>query len=595
MRNNFLKFIAILFLVNNSLFGQDILQAPDQVSKYKIIPQEKVFIHFNSTLLFAGEYLYYKVYCLNANNNTLSSFSKIAYVELVSENKKVIFTHKVSLEKGSSYGDFFIPVSVPSGNYKLIGYTRWMRNSVEQNFSQSDISIINPYQSDQETILSSNDVLEEENLSFNNSEVNTDKSKIGEEILMIDTKVELFGKREKVELSIKTLGNSSINGNYSISVRRKDNFRSKSVKLGARNFIQKTKKRVSSQVKNRGDSFYLPELRGELISGSVISKETGKAISNQKVAVSIPGKESYFKVVQTNQNGVFYFSFEKEYNAVNGVFQILGNEKEQYKLVLDKHNPVGTSNMQFYKFRIAPTLKEEILSRSIHNQIENSYFNVKPDTIIVVNESNTINLENAETYNLDEYTRFPTIKETLTEVVKNAWFKKINEEKEIFQVRGYDAYSDPEFLPLVIIDGIFIQNHQDLFEYNPKKLKRISVLRGKHFYGSQIFEGVLLFETLKGDYNLITSEDYINQSMLFKPIPKKKYFEQQYNTTPNDTLNRIPDFRHQILWTPNVPINKQNKIITFFTSDVEGEYEISLEGFTDTGHGISIIKTIIVN
>ena len=113
-------------------FGQAIIKNSSDLNGYQDIPQEKVFVHYNTNLLFSGEYLYYRVYCFDANSNELSSLSKIAYVELVGEDKISVFKHKVRLNEGLGQGDYFIPTSVPSGNYKLIAYTQWMLTGEEE-------------------------------------------------------------------------------------------------------------------------------------------------------------------------------------------------------------------------------------------------------------------------------------------------------------------------------------------------------------------------------------------------------------------------------------------------------------------------------
>ncbi|WP_373517044.1 hypothetical protein, partial [Pricia sp.] len=55
----------------------------ENLSVYDEIPKENLFVHYNSSVLFSGETLYYKIYCLNAKTANLSSLSKIAYIELV--------------------------------------------------------------------------------------------------------------------------------------------------------------------------------------------------------------------------------------------------------------------------------------------------------------------------------------------------------------------------------------------------------------------------------------------------------------------------------------------------------------------------------
>src|SRR5690606_37366922 len=107
-------------------YGQVPLKSLSEAKGFNNIPQETVFVHFNASFLFAGEYLYYKVYCMDKSTRNLSGISKIAYVELLGEGGTRVFAQKIRLEKGEGEGDFFIPVTVPSGNYKLVAYTQWM-------------------------------------------------------------------------------------------------------------------------------------------------------------------------------------------------------------------------------------------------------------------------------------------------------------------------------------------------------------------------------------------------------------------------------------------------------------------------------------
>src|SRR5690606_14738914 len=116
----------------------------------QVTPKEKMFVHYNSSVLFPGEYLYYKTYTLNAANNGLSDISKVAYLELVGENGEQVFQHLIPLENGQGHGDFFIPTTLPSGSYKLLGYTNWMRNT--GNHFRADLVVINPYRGDQSTL-----------------------------------------------------------------------------------------------------------------------------------------------------------------------------------------------------------------------------------------------------------------------------------------------------------------------------------------------------------------------------------------------------------------------------------------------------------
>ncbi len=48
------------------------------------------------------------------------------------------------------------------------------------------------------------------------------------------------------------------------------------------------------------------------------------------------------------------------------------------------------------------------------------------------------------------------------------------------------------------------------------------------------------------------------------------------------------------VWLPEVDLDSESFDISFFTSEIAGEYEICLEGFTNFGEAISLIKKITV-
>lgn len=108
---------------------------------------EKIYLHTNSQFLISGEVLYFKVYCVQASNYQASTLGRVAYIELINEANEPVFQSKVELHQGQGSGDFFIPSSLPSGNYTLIAYTKWMRNFEAEKVFQRNITLVNPFQS----------------------------------------------------------------------------------------------------------------------------------------------------------------------------------------------------------------------------------------------------------------------------------------------------------------------------------------------------------------------------------------------------------------------------------------------------------------
>lgn len=579
--------LAFLLLSTVAIHAQTVIKNKD-ITVYQQIPQEKIYLHHNASFLLTGEYLYYKVYCLNTKTEDLSNFSKIAYVELININKDLIFRHKIRLENGLGRGDFFLPTNIPSGNYKLVAYTQWMRNGENQHFFRSDLSIVNPFQGNQKAILKApvNDSIQTtEPIAV----VNQNDSKTKNTFVSIQTDQKNYLSRNEVNVSIQNLRGIT-GGNYSLSVRKIDPIASPK-RITATNYSSIYDKNAKSKVFSGTYNVFLPELRGELLSGKVINAETNTPADNVKVSISIPGNNYIFKVAQTNKDGIFYFNLENDYETNEATIQVIGDTRDQFVISLNDHATLDYGNLDFYDFRITENVKDVIAQHSIYNQIENAYFSVKPDSINSIKPIVPFFNQRAYTYNLDDYTRFPTVRETMVEIVDHVSIRQKKGDFK-FHVRGYDPYIETGLPPLVIVDGLLVQNHIDLVEYNARNIKTVGVVRDKYTYGSEIFDGIVAMQTIDGNYKNLRESGFIKNVTLFKPQGLKNYYKQTYTET--NKQDRIPDYRNQLLWKPQFSLDAEETKISFFTSDNKGQYEICLEGFTEAGVPVSLKEIITV-
>nr|WP_298999054.1 hypothetical protein [uncultured Allomuricauda sp.] len=573
-----------------------IFQAHGQggATKKELFPKEKVYVHVNSTTVFVGEYLLYSLYCLDEETLNPSRISKIAYVDLIGEDGKRVFQQKVRLNNGRSYSDFFVPTNVASGNYKLIAYTQWMQNFDNREFFRQNITVINPYTNDQKVFLKKNtdslvlgsSKVEKPALPKNNS-VSNPNSK-----LALQLSSSKFGVREKVVCTLVPKSPEILEYNISISVR-------KTPSLSSPPPVSSTSLKMTNRKDGAKGSFdqnqylYLPEIRGELLTGRILDKLTLKPVKAVGVSLSIPGYNSHFKTAHTNSDGTFHFSIQNEYEGETAVVQALGDENEAYKLeILDSQRPI-LKEEDFYSFELTEEMEPYILERSFHNQIENAFFSVKPDTVQTVSAETPFFLENSLEYILDDYTRFPTLRETVVEILENLWVKRESADKRTFKVRVNPPYAESDKKPLVLMDGLQVLNHENLMDYNARQIEKISVGRGRYVFGKEVYDGVISIETFKQDYNFVSNGASSIGIQLVRPQARKKYFMQEYLGNEISSDQRIPDYRYQLLWMPKVFIDKP-KSFSFFTSDVKGEFEIKVEGFSKNGKPISLRETIIV-
>lgn len=575
MRNAFIKILIVALFFQNIAVAQYILKNQDDVNWYANIPQEYVIAHINNDELLIGEYLYFNVNCFNSKTKKLSKNSKVAYIELFAEHG-LVFKQKVSLQNGVGQGDYFIPSNLKTGNYKLVVYTQWMKNVGDKHQYVKDLFIINPF----ENI----DVNELEHNDFEVSSVDKEHRLIG-----LNFSKNEFSPREKVVINISNKLSNAGSGVYTISIKKRESFIVNRASHERVDFYNK-----KSKPKNIGDQIYLPEYNGEMITGEIINKKTNTPKKGVAVALSLLDQSSKQDIVYTNKNGVFYFHLKDLYKADNAIIQVIDDNREDYILSIHQHEEVKRK-YEFRKPIFNKEAKSMIKDRGVHNQIENAFLEVKKDAFVTYELPKEFYGNPPTVYRLDDYKRFPTIAETLTEIVGHAWYKKDKTKKLIFDVRAreFDPYAMDDIKPLVVVDGAYIKDHETVLNDSAYDVETISVLREEYYYGNNVYQGVVNIKTTTGDYYNKLKGEYLKNTELFKPSPRKKYFKQDYNVQSD--ISRVPDYRYQLLWVPEFRFNSQSYELDFYTSDVSGEFEIILEGYTNNGEYVKVCKQFTVN
>ena len=505
---------------------------------------EKIRLHTNATTLVSGETLYYKLYCHDAGNRP-GQLSKIAYVSLVGPDRKAVFTQKLYLENGVAQGDFFIPSSLNSGSYKLVGYTKWMAGQPVTEIPQLDVAVINPFAP----------------AGKMGSEMSYKSMRLSSLNASVTAKKPTWAAREKIELDI-TLPSD---GNYSLSVRRKDS-------LSTLFPEQSTESQSTFKL---SESRFMPELRGETISGKLTTKN-GAAVSGITVSLSFPGKSFATKVINTRNDGSFTFTLDHPYFQSEAVLQVGSENRENFTVTLDDLPQPDFSSLTFAPFPVTEAARSNIKAHAVASQIENAYFVRKKDSIAAFATIPNFYEPSGTVYKLDDYTRFATFAETLTEVVEGTYFTK-KDNKYSVHVREFIVAYDPTGDSMVLVDGIWLPDPSELFDYPAKNIDRITSIPGTYYLGSKGFNGLVSVQTKEGKYQPKSEGSYILKDKLPRPFPPKNYYAPDYSAN-NDT--RIPDYRYQLAWIPKL---ENQKTVAFYASDVKGTFEAVIEGFAQDG------------
>ena len=146
-----IKLITLLLTV--SLFrlsssAQVIQQVQSSFNLYRETAfQEKIFVHTDKSVYLPGEILWFKVYCVDGNDNKPADLSKVVYIDVIDNNNNPVIQAKIAMSNGSGNGSLYIPFNVINGNYTFRAYTNWMKNFNPDFYFQKSITFINPLRS----------------------------------------------------------------------------------------------------------------------------------------------------------------------------------------------------------------------------------------------------------------------------------------------------------------------------------------------------------------------------------------------------------------------------------------------------------------
>lgn len=505
---------------------------------------ENVFLHLNTTTLVTGETLLYNAYCLNKTG--ISNYSKIIYVELLNEQNTSIFKHKLFLKNGTENGSFFVNPKLKNGKYKLIAYTKWMQNMGENSFFYKQLNIINPF----EKATNNNDIYQ----------INaTDSSK----------SITYKPKKKRTEINLNEFLKDTLSGIFSISVKKKNNIT-----------FDKIPKIENHKEKNNIQNFnttIASENRGEIISG-YISTNSESSLENKTISLTINGEEAYLLLVQTDKKGSFIFNLVQPLNTKKICIEVFEKDKENFEIHLDKIHPINYDHFILdKKTDLKPNYAAEIEQKTVHAQIENAYYEAKKDSLVKPNPIYAINPNLFKEYILNKYTHFPTLKETIIEIIDELHFKE-KDGNFTLHLRSYDELYNPNDEPLLMVDGTLIQNTNELLDLKSINVDKISIIKERYIFGGKYFGGVVFITTKEKNYQ--SSNNEVNLLNYIAPNKLIIKYSPNYN---KEKLERIPDYRNQLLWLNNIKnINKGNEI-KFFTSEVSGVFEIIIQGVKKNG------------
>lgn len=106
-------------------------------------PNEIIFLQTDRDIYIAGEHLFFSAELIPCPHSD-EPLSEIAYLALRNRNQ-VIESVSLSLDQNRFSGSLYLPDTLSTGYFELIGFTNWMRNYDESCFFKTTILVVNRF------------------------------------------------------------------------------------------------------------------------------------------------------------------------------------------------------------------------------------------------------------------------------------------------------------------------------------------------------------------------------------------------------------------------------------------------------------------
>ena len=546
----------ILTLLAAGLLSAGVLFAQERVA-------ERTWLSTDKEVYVAGDMLWYSAFCLDAASGRLSPVSGIAYVELHSPDA-VVCTGKVALQGGRGAGRLQLPLTVPTGNYRLVAYTA--QNKAEEGYdytgvASKTISVFNVFST--ERVPDGVEVVDEQVYASLRSAA---RPVAAQSALTVRWNGEGL-----------VLANAAGAASLSVSVYHDDGIVPDENPTLA-DFVAGCRTVQPGRFDNR----ILPEYEGEIIRGHVagINPDSIPSLAGRYAFISSPSDKSDVYASAIDAEGRVAFFTGNICGDKECICEIEGIDPA-LNCFLELESPfVGARVAPVKPLKMTASLREALTARSFAMQVERRF---TPDTLydLLPVRDNGLFGSGEVVYPLDDYTRFPTMDEVLVEFVQELRARRGADRSREIQVRLADR-TEPVFSRskgLMMLDGVPVFDHQKILDYDPMLVESIHIYPQITFIGTRAFDGVANFVTYKRNMpsfrfgENVRVVDFQGASWPMASLGGALQEEAGY-----------PDYRQTIYWHPQIELGAGASVeLPCKLPDYKGRFVVVVEGLTLDG------------
>ena len=589
---------------------------------------EKTYISTDREIYVSGDKIWCSAFCVDAANGLRpSSLSAIAYVEIVSEDG-TLESGKIALSEGRGAGTIEIPATAPTGNYRIVAYTAYTKNTPgfnPQEHISKTISIFNT--STKERVKNGVKILSDSEYDALRTPASTPAStpagthttgthttgthssstyNAGTQPAAGALSITCHRSAEGY-LEVVLTNNSATPADLSLSLSNRDGIippdntsigafmgaaaSAAQAAAGAESAAARTAAGAASAGAESAPAAAvstaaeLPEYEGEIIRGRIAGATTDEieGLKGRSAFISVPTEKSDLYSSVVDNDGMIKFVTNNIYGTKEMVCEIEDNDLARCHIELI--SPFVSPKLKgIPALQIAPSIKEDLQRRGLSVQLCRSFSADTLASLMPIRENPLIPSYDAIEYKLDDYKRFPVMRELFIEFINEIKVRRVDGKEQLKvkthleeRVSLFDKNNS-----LIMVDGIPVFDHSQVIEYDPLLVESVVVYPYKYYTGWRSFCGMANFVTYKKNLPGIKFNDGV-RVVQFKGCSYPMAF------TCQEIGEDFPDYRELLYWHPQIklPAGESSSIKVKIPANVK-EIRICAEGMTENGTPFSI-------
>ena len=562
---------------------------------------EKTYISTDREIYVSGDKIWCSAFCVDAANGLRpSSLSAIAYVEIVSEDG-TLESGKIALSEGRGAGTIEIPATAPTGNYRIVAYTAYTKNTPgfnPQEHISKTISIFNT--STKERVKNGVKILSDSEYDALRTPAGTPAGTPASTHASTPAGTHTTGTHSSSTynagthtaagalsiacyqnaegyLEVVLTNNSAAPADLSLSLSNRDGIiPPDNTSIGA--FMGAAASAAQAAAE-------LPEYEGEIIRGRIAGATTDEieGLKGRSAFISVPTEKSDLYSSVVDNDGMIKFVTNNIYGTKEMVCEIEDNDLARCHIELI--SPFVSPKLKgIPALQMAPSIKEDLQRRGLSVQLCRSFSADTLASLMPIRENPLIPSYDAIEYKLDDYKRFPVMRELFIEFINEIKVRRVDGKEQLKvkthleeRVSLFDKNNS-----LIMVDGIPVFDHSQVIEYDPLLVESVVVYPYKYYTGWRSFCGMANFVTYKKNLPGIKFNDGV-RVVQFKGCSYPMAF------TCQEIGDDFPDYRELLYWHPQIklPAGESSAIKVKIPANVK-EIRICAEGMTESGTPFSI-------